>query len=134
MTTIGAIISILILQSRKLRHQRVKQLVQECTRTELRFELRPAAANHQTPLLLGRAFVLHPRSGHTLRLKKWCHLVCIQMYFVGHLYLRKTALRAGTHCPDSCSDKPGCLATYLKVTVDKTLLLTSLGLLMSQVG
>lgn len=137
MTTLGAIIIILILQSRKLRHQRVKQLVQECTRTELRFELGPAAANHQTPLLPGRALVPYPRSGHTLRLKKWCHIMCIQMYFVGHLYLRKTALRAGTHHPgktDSCSDKPGCLATYLKVTVDKTLLLTSHGLLMSQVG
>lgn len=70
MTTVGAIIIILILLLRKLRHQRVKQLVQECTSTELRFELRAAAAKHQTPLLLGRALVLHPRSGHTFRLKK----------------------------------------------------------------
>lgn len=98
----------------------------------------------------GRAFIPYLRSGDALGLKKWCHLVCIQLSFVlGRSFVFEETAFEVWYSPsrktDSCSgykinsgqtdlDAQPSLATYLMVTVHEALLLASPGLLVRQVG
>lgn len=138
-TTLGGTIITLILQLRKLRHQEVRQSVQEYTRAELGFQLRHAAVSHyatcpgcqssnlvllsDAPLLLGRALIPYSRSGDVLELTKWCHLVCVKVCFVlrGSFVFEGTAFE-GWHSSSRedrqlprlqnglWSDRPGCIS------------------------
>lgn len=100
-------------------------------------------------IIPGRAFIPCLGSREALGLKKWCHLIYIQLSFVlrRSFVFEETAFEAWHSSSREerelpwlqntlWSDRTGCAAQpgHLIVTVDEALFLESPGLLMYQVG